>query len=682
LYSQSTGKTDSVYTLRLYEDLVMVDVVVTGKDGTPIKNLRQEDFRIFEDKTPQQIRTFDFEDLSQAIDAIPKPTESIPLINLSQTSPTQLPKGVLQNRRLMILMLDLSAMPAEDQIQAQQAAQSFIEKKMTPADLVAIVSNSSNLKLLQNFTNDRSALLEAVHKFIPGESSSLAGLGTTDPDAADASMEDQSNPFVADETQFNIFNTDRKLSAVESVAKLFAGFPEKKFLVHFSSGIETTGTENQSQLRSTVNALNQANTSLYTVDARGLIAAPPGGDASQGSASGNANYSGRAVRNQMASISGSQETLTTLALDTGGKALLDSNDLGQVFEAVRRDSSSYYLLGYYSSNSKRDGKFRQIKVQVTLPGARLKHRPGYFAPKSFEQFSQSDKERQLEEAVSSERPFSEVPFLVAANFIKADAVRVFVPIGLNFSTVDIFFQQKGKMVQAEFDFAGQVRGPQNSVVSAVRDTIRVRLDPETPQNRRRAMQYTTGFYLKPGLYSLKFLLRENQTGKLSTFEQPLSVPDYGGRKLSMSSIILSARLEPQTQQDKAIQKLGGSAGAMPGASKLPDPLVVEQKRIVPSVTRVFSRGETLYIFFQTYLPHHKGAPHMTQSLAFYREGQLFQRSAPVELAEFDEDSPDTVTSNVSTPLSSFPKGQYVLQVSTTEAGSGASLSEKVFFVVQ
>ena len=134
LFSQSTGKTDSVYTLRLYEDLVMVDVVVTGKDGTPIKNLRQEDFKIFEDKIPQQIRTFDFEDLSRAIDATPRPAESTPIINLSQTSPAQLPKDALQNRRLMILMLDLSAMPPEDQIQAQQAAQSFIEKKLTPAE--------------------------------------------------------------------------------------------------------------------------------------------------------------------------------------------------------------------------------------------------------------------------------------------------------------------------------------------------------------------------------------------------------------------------------------------------------------------------------------------------------------------------------------------------------------------
>ena len=681
-FSQSTGKADSVYTLRVYEDLVIVDVVVTGRDGRPIKNLRQEDFRIFEDKAPQQIRTFDFEDLSQSIDAAPQTAEAAAPINLSQTPLAQLPKSLLQNRRLMILMLDLSAMPVEDQIQAQKAAQTFIEKQMTPADLVAVVTNSSNLKLLQNFTNDRSALLQTINKIMPGESGSLAGLGTTDPDAADASIEDQSNPFVADETQFNIFNTDRKLSAIESVGKLFAEVPEKKFLVHFSSGIETTGTENQSQLRSTVNALNQANTSLYTVDARGLIAAPPGGDASQGSASGNANYSGRAMRNQMASISGSQETLTTLALDTGGKALLDSNDLGQVFEAVRRDSSSYYLLGYYSSNTKRDGKFRQIKVQLTLPGAHLKFRPGYFAPKSFEQFSQFDKERQLEDAVASERPFSEVPFIVAANFIKVDDVRVFVPIGLSFSAADVPFQQKGKAVQAEFDFAGQVRGPQNSLVSAVRDTIRVRLDPNTPQRQRSAMQYTTGFYLKPGLYSLKFLLRENQTGKLSTFEQPLSVPDYGGGKLSMSSLILSTRLQPQEKQDKSIQKLGGPAGAMPGIAKLPDPLVVDQKRMVPSVMKVFSRSETLYMFFQTYLPHHKGAPHLTQSLDFYRDGQLFQRSSPVEVAEFDEGSSDTITSNLSTPLSSFPKGHYQLLVNITEAGSATSLTEKVSFVVQ
>ncbi|MGH9428701.1 MAG: VWA domain-containing protein, partial [Terriglobia bacterium] len=206
-YSQSPGKTDSVYTLSVYEDLVIVDVVVTGKDGKPVKNLRQEDFWVFEDKALQQIRTFDFEDLSQAIDIARQPAEPASHINLSQTSLAQLPKSVFQNRRLMILMLDLSAMPAEDQIQAQQAAQSFIEKKMTPADLVAVVSNSSNLKLLQNFTNDRSALLEAVRRLMPGDSSSLAGLGTTDPDAADASIEDQSNPFVADETQFNIFNT-------------------------------------------------------------------------------------------------------------------------------------------------------------------------------------------------------------------------------------------------------------------------------------------------------------------------------------------------------------------------------------------------------------------------------------------------------------------------------------------
>src|SRR3954454_4751634 len=173
---------------------------------------------------------------------------------------------------------------------------------------------------------------------------------------------------------------------------MFQDLPQKKFLVHFSSGISTTGVENQSQLRATIDALNQSNTSLYAVDSRGLIAAPPGGDATKGSASGTGNYNGGAIRDQFASIANSQETLTSLALDTGGKALLDTNDFGQVFQAVQKDSDSYYMLGYNSSNSRRDGHYRRIKAVVNVPGARLKYRPGYYAPKSFSQFSKSDKE--------------------------------------------------------------------------------------------------------------------------------------------------------------------------------------------------------------------------------------------------------------------------------------------------
>jgi VWFA-related protein len=681
--SDSPEKQGSIYTLRVYQDLVVVDVVVTDKKGNPVKNLSRDNFSLYEDNSPQKITTFDFEDLSASgASAGEISKQGLPgaVIDLSKNPPDSLPKDLFQQRRLMILYLDLSSMPVEDLLQAQKATLDFIEKQLSPADLVSVVVNASQLKIVQNFTNDREVLKRVVQKLNVGDSASLAELGTVDPDTSGASSQDLSDSFTADETQFNIFNTDRKLSAIESVGKMYRDLPGKKFLVYFSSGISTTGVENQAQLRSTIDTLNQSNTSFYAVDARGLIAAPPGGDASKGSSGGTAHYTGAAIRDQFAAISNSQETLTSLSLDTGGKALLDSNNLGQVFETIQQDSKSYYLLGYNSSNSRKDGKYRRFRVVVNIPGVRVSHRPGYYSQKSFTQFTQSDRERQLEEAVAAERPFSEIPFLVATQYVRADDRQVFVPVSLKFAAADIPFEQKGKKAQADFDFIGQVLGAKNSVISAVRDTIRVNLDEDSLKKLRAGgIQYQTGFYLKPGEYYLKFLLRENQTGKLSTFEQALQVPNFGESKLSMSSIILSNRLEPLNQRNTVAKKInvGGEVG-----SKFRDPLVVEEHRIVPSVARLFSPKDTLYIFFQVYLSGAKKiSPDLKTTLVFFKNGERFRAAGDLELTQFDEGSHDTLTCSLNLPLNGFPQGDYALQVNLEDQASKENLSQSINFAV-
>ena len=684
--SDSPENKESVYTLSVFQDLVLVDVVVTDKNGHPIPNLTREDFKVFEDKVLQKVSTFDFEDLSTPFESVKESSGKIQhpaeLINLSKTPPDQVALQQFQHHRLMILFFDLSSMPVEDLIQAQVSARKFIDSQLSPADLVAVVVNASSLKVLQNFTNDPKALSQVLQKLNIGDSASLAELGVSTSD--DSTTIDVSDAFTADETQFNVFNTDRKLAAIESVGKMFRYLPEKKFLIYYSSGISTTGVENQSQIRSTIDTLNQSGMSLYAVDARGLIALPPGGDSSQGSASGTSSYSGKAVRDQYSAISNSQETLTTLALDTGGKVLQDTNDLGQVFEAVRKDSTSYYLLGYNSSNSKRDGKFRRIRVEVNIPGAHLKCRPGYFAPASFTQFSKTDKERHLEDAVTTERPFSDIPFLIATNFMRANADQVFVPVSLKFTAADIPFEQKRKKTQGSFDFIGQVRGAKNSVISAVRDTIRIDWDPQTFQKISLGdIQYQTGFYLKPGKYDMKFLLRENQTGKLSTFEQVLDVPDFSRRGLSISSIILSSRLEPINQKANGVKKLATFSGGPNAGPAPPDLLVVEGNRLVPSVAKVFSSSDQLYIFFQLYLnAASKSSPDLTASLAFYKNGQLFRQAGKLHLDQFDEGSKDTITCHLELPLSQFSKGDYALQVGVAEAGNKDNLQEKVQFAVR
>src|SRR3989449_8088628 len=208
----------------------------------------------------------------------------------------------------------------------------FVHKQLTPADLVAVAIYSNTLRVLQSFTNDRDALDKALKSITVGESSSLAEAGTegeagtTNANGEAIVTRDVSAAFTPDETEFNIFNTDEKLAALESLARLLKDLPGRKSVIHFSSGIERTGVENQAELRAASDAANQANVSLYTVDARGLAALPPGGDASAASPSGTALYSGSAVASQISSLQGGRETLPTLAAVTRGTALSHYNE--------------------------------------------------------------------------------------------------------------------------------------------------------------------------------------------------------------------------------------------------------------------------------------------------------------------------------------------------------------------
>ena len=161
-------------------------------------------------------------------------------------------------------------MDAPEQLRAQEAAIKFLQSQMTSSDLVEIMTYSTAIKVVQEWTDNRPLLIETLRKLNLGEGSDLAATADT---AADEG--DDSGGFTADETEFNIFNTDRKLSALEDAARKLSIFPEKKALVYFSSGISKTGVENQSQIKATVNAAVRANVSFYPVDARGLVALPP-----------------------------------------------------------------------------------------------------------------------------------------------------------------------------------------------------------------------------------------------------------------------------------------------------------------------------------------------------------------------------------------------------------------------
>ena len=189
-----------------------------------------------------------------------------------------------------------------------QAAQNYLDKQMQPADLVSVVSLGNSITLNQDFTSDRAQLKKVLEGFNLGAGAGFeeGSTGTTE------GTPDNGNSFTVDDTEYNIFNTDRRLEAMRTIALQVASVPQKKALIYFSSGMDRTGIENESELRSATNAAVLANMAIYTMDIRGLQALPPGGAAQNASLRGNSPYNGQATLNDLNSNFTTQETLVSL----------------------------------------------------------------------------------------------------------------------------------------------------------------------------------------------------------------------------------------------------------------------------------------------------------------------------------------------------------------------------------
>ena len=337
---------------------------------------------------------------------------------------------------------------------------------------------------------------------------------------------------------------------------------------------------------------------FYPVDARGLSAVVPGGDATKFAARGTGIFSGKQQNMERSKQLTAQETLTSLAADTGGKAFLDSNDLSMGIVQAQRDIKSYYILGYYSQNDKPDGRYRRISVKLTgSQQARLDHRQGYFANKVFNAFNASDREQQLTEALSLGNPMTDLPLAMEIDYFRVYEDRYFVPVSIKIPGGKITLAKKGTNEQTEFDFIGQIIDERRKAVGNVRDGVKVKLtEDDAAALVRRNFQYDTGFVLPPGRYQVKFVARENLTGKMGTFETRFVVPDLSlaDDALRISSVVWSSQRVPLAQ----------AVGKADKQKKLQEanPLVFEDHKLVPSITRVFRKDQNLFIYCEVYDP--------------------------------------------------------------------------------
>ena len=291
------GKPAQAPALKSSSDLVRIDVEVTDKSGKPIKGLRADQFVVTDDGKPQTISNFSYADIEKVETATEDDAKPI-VVSVDNEGPDKpaaaAAEDQLRDRRLLVLFFDLTSMQPDDLIRAHDAADKFLKQQMTKADVVAIVAFSTKLTVLANFTNDRAVLAKAIAQLTETSASDISNPLYAAAQNGEYDVQEYTGAaFTPDETEFNVFNTDQKLAAVEGLANVLGGIPGRKAVVEFTGGITQTGEENRTQLRAATDAANRADVSIYSIDSRGLLAAPPGGDVTTNAATGTSMFTDR-----------------------------------------------------------------------------------------------------------------------------------------------------------------------------------------------------------------------------------------------------------------------------------------------------------------------------------------------------------------------------------------------------
>ncbi|MGH9713882.1 MAG: VWA domain-containing protein [Candidatus Acidiferrales bacterium] len=680
--AQAGGQSNQSAAIRTSSDVVRIDVEVTDKSGKAIKGLRADQFTVSDDGKGQKISSFSYSDIEKMetageIDAKPI---VIPVDAPVASAASDAANEQTRDRRMMVLFFDLSSMQTDDIVRAHDAAEKFVKEQISRADLVAVVTYSVRLSVLVNFTNDRAALEKAIARLVPGVASTLGQpLSAAAQNGEYDVQEYTGTAYTADETEFNVFNTDQKLAAVEGLANVLAAIPGRKALVEFTGGITQTGEENRTALRAATDAANRADVSIYSIDARGLLATAPGGDVTANAATVTSMFSGASVFHQTDQREGTRDTLATLSSDTGGKAFFDLGDLSDAFPKIQADNSGYYLVGYYlPAGIKRDGRWHSIRVKVNVPGAHVRYRNGYYAPRDFQHLEKEGREQQLADAMGSDHPVVDLPIAVETSLFRLSDQQTYVPIAAKLSSSALDWAEKHGRREAAFDFAAEVRAyPAGQTVAELRDTINVRLDPERFQQVKQAsLLYQGGVVLAPGKYWLKFLARENESGKMGTFEQDLNVPAADPNRLALSTVLLSSQLVPVAKSAEVETKGQGARANMARS-----PLEIEGEKIVPSVTRFFTPGQTLYVFFQGYYPEKFDASGLRAGLIFFRNGIQVNATPALGPAEVATKT-RTASFRISLPLAKLAPGRYTVQAVVIAAGTQHSAFGRAYLALQ
>ena len=302
-------------------------------------------------------------------------------------------------------------------------------------------------------------------------------------------------------------------------------------------------------------------------------------------------------------------------------------------------------------------------------GLKLEYRSGYFAPATFAKMSSSDRYAQLQQALNSESPLTDLPLALEVDYFRLAHDKYFVPVSVKIPGSDLSFRSKKRKAATELDCIAEVRDARRRVASLVHDTIPLKLDDATAgEVGRKQIQYDTGFTLGPGKYTLRFVARENGEGKVGTFETPFTIPDLSSQNtLRLSSVILSNQREVLKQQ---------IAAAKNDKKILAENPLIDRsgRKIVPNITRVFRSRQNLFVYLEVYDPmtvsedpdQNARAASIAASLTLFSGTEKVIDTPQVHVTQLDSRRDSVLPVRLRISFDDLKPGQYICQVNVID----------------
>lgn len=650
--------------VRVSTSLVQVDAVVVDKDGRVVTDLRPEDFRLIEDGKPRTITEFSFVSTAGAanISTEPKPPEPNPRADGDTTAPVpHTPLAPGRARRTIALLVDDVGLSFESTAYVRKALTKFVDEQMQDGDLVAVIRTSGGAGSLQQFTSDRRQLHAAIERlrWYPVGRGGVAAVETMYPeDQDDVGLLLRGNRASTkiDASGFEHFGGS--VGALGYVVRGLGRFPGRKSVVLISDSFPTAGA-----LKGITDEANRTSVVIYTMDPRGFTKFGLTADDSQYNLA--ANQIESRTRERHLRFKASQGGLASVAEETGGIFIYDTNDLNDGLNRVLEDQRGYYLIGYRPGADSVDAdakqrRFHKLTLEVTRPGLRVRSRSGFYEAGSAESSKRkpATRDEQLREALTAPFDSGDLRMQLTALFADDRKLGSYVHTLIHVSARDLKFKEEtGGWQSASFDLiavayddAGKVAGQLGRT-----RTLRTR-GADYERLMREGFVYFIDLPLKKsGGYQLRAALRDSATGRVGSAGQFVEVSDLSGGRLALSGLLVSGE---DARGDDA-----------PDAASMSSSEEGRAAQTGPAVRR-FKRGDMLDYGFYVYgalLNSSTQRPSLTTELRVFRDGKPVFKGKPLPFDPAGQTDLKRLVAGGGFRLGTdLAPGDYVLQIIVTD----------------